>query len=73
MPLPKQATDRGLRPHWKVRVVFPGSILHLASWSEPSVRGHEVSADWIADAAYGDTVGFIQWHMVIALTWRYAE
>lgn len=73
MPLPKQASDRGLQPHWKVRIVFPGSIVHVASWTEPVMRGREVQAEWVADSAYGDTIGFIDWPTVIAVTWRRAD
>jgi hypothetical protein len=75
MTAPLQATDRGLSPHYKVRVVLPGAILHLASWTEPTlapeVRGPLV-ADWINDRAYGDTIGFVDWSQLVAVTWRYA-
>ena len=68
-----------LQPHYKVRLVHPGAILHLASWHEPETRldaidaAQIVDADWIADPRYGDTIGFIDWDKVIALTWRYSE
>jgi hypothetical protein len=73
MSEPKRATDRGLQPHFKVRVVLPGALLHLASWSAP-VRQADgtVSAEWIDDPEYGDTLGFITWDRVLALTWRFA-
>ena len=75
MTTPLQATNRGLRPHYKVRVVLPGAILHLASWTEPTfppeVRGPLV-ANWINDPDYGDTIGFVDWSQMVAVTWRYA-
>jgi hypothetical protein len=74
MSAPKQATNRGLQPHFKVRVVVPGALLHLASWSEPTIGAdHVVTADWIRDdPEYGDTIGFIEWDHVVAVTWRFA-
>jgi hypothetical protein len=75
MTKPKQASESGLSPHYKVRVVLPGALLHVASWTEPEIRPDvqtAVRADWIADPAYGDTIGFIDWTKVLAITWRYA-
>ncbi len=71
------ATERGLAPHWKVRVVLPGALLHLASRTEPVVQqgageAGEVSADWICAPDYGDTIGHLDWTKVIAITWRYS-
>jgi hypothetical protein len=71
------ATEHGLAPHWKVRVVIPGAILHLASKIEPCPvyqdgRLTNVEADWLTSPEYGDTVGYIDWPVVTALTWRYA-
>ena len=31
-----------------------------------------VVADWITHPGYGDTIGFIDWPSVAALTWRKA-
>jgi hypothetical protein len=33
MTRPIKASEQGLKPHYRVRVVLPGVILHLASWS----------------------------------------
>jgi hypothetical protein len=76
------ASKAGLKPHYKVRVVVPGVILHLASWDEPHREYSRAviptpvdsvwHADWIDDPDYGDTIGFIDWDSVAAITWRYA-
>jgi hypothetical protein len=81
MTKPREATARGLKPHYKVRVALPGSVLHLASWSEPRFRPKlnvpyieaEIQADWILDPDYGDTIGYVDWDQVIAVTWRLAR
>jgi hypothetical protein len=73
------ASELGLDPHYKVRVVLPGVCLHLASKDEPKIRRHydggggHWDADWIDDPRYGDTVGFIDWASVVAITWRRSE
>jgi hypothetical protein len=73
MTKPNAATERGLSPHYKVRVVLPGAILHLASRTEPKAEpGQMVKGDWIVGPDYGDTIGFVDWTKVIAVTWRYA-
>lgn len=87
MTKPIKASEPGLEPHYKVRVVLPGVLLHLASWDEPRVErnpfGVQLSeapiayavgwvADWIDDPDYGDTIGAIDWSKVSAVTWRYA-
>jgi hypothetical protein len=51
---------------WRVRVCLPGSIIHLASKTEPQVefrdgRVANVKMNLIPGAEYGDTVGFIDW------------
>lgn len=68
----------GIKPHFKIRVVIPGALLHLASWGEPEIRySHgqidDVFADWISDPEYGDTIGRINWHSVAAITWRWSQ
>lgn len=75
-----KATATGLKPHFKVRVVIPGALLHLASWTEPKILGSEatdvidwIDASWISDPAYGDTLGFIDWSLVKAVTYRWSE
>lgn len=61
--------------HWRIRVVFPGAILHLASTVEPKatfsagrLAGCEMEP--LEDDTVADTVGFIDWATVIGLTWR---
>lgn len=71
-----KATELGLAPHWKVRVVVPGALLHLASKTEPRVVQHggvvgDVVAEWICAPDYGDTIGYIDWTKAAAITWRY--
>jgi hypothetical protein len=72
------ASELGLEPHYKVRVVLPGAILHLASKDEPAeipaIWGQDGHwhADWMDDHRYGDTVGFIDWNQVTAITWRWS-
>jgi uncharacterized membrane protein len=78
MTKPISASERGLDPYFKVRVVLPGVLLHLASRSEPVVHFdyedciRDVEADWIRDSEYGDTLGHIAWREVTALTWRWS-
>jgi hypothetical protein len=72
MTKPIRSSEAGLEPHWKIRVVLPGAILHLASWNEPQMLGEFVAADLIEDHEYGDTVGRIDWREVVAVTWRYS-
>jgi hypothetical protein len=71
--MPKSRLTQGLKPHFKVRIGFHGFFLHLASWTEPVRRGGQFHADWITDPNYGDTVGFIDWQQVIAVTWRHTS
>jgi hypothetical protein len=81
MPRAMKASDNGLESHYKVRVVISGAILHLASWNEPRVTYSDdsndyvkkVTAEWINDPAYGDTIGYIDWPEVRAVTWRFSE
>jgi hypothetical protein len=66
-------------PYWKVRVVFPGVVLHLASKTEPIVEKYidndtleltrRVKADWLTDDR-ADTLGYIDWSSIKAVTWR---
>lgn len=79
MTEPLSVTGRGVRPHYKVRVVLPGATLHLASRNVPQrswlvgTGEAEVDADWIEDPRCGDTLGYIDWSQVIGLTWRWSE
>lgn len=73
----KTATERGLEPHYKVRVVLPGAIIHLASMGEPKPiwedgQLYTVVGDWLEGHDYGDTIGYIHWPNVIAVTWRWS-
>lgn len=65
-------SEPGLEPHYKVRIVLPGAILHLASKDEPRNTPNGWCADWIDDHRYGDTVGFINWTQLTAITWRWS-
>jgi hypothetical protein len=80
MAKPIKASEVGLESHYKVRIVMHGAILYVASRSKPKVilDGNEhirgVRADWVGDdPAYGDTIGYIDWPEVRAVTWRYSE
>jgi hypothetical protein len=33
----KPISERGLKPHYRVRVVLPNALLHLASWTEAKI------------------------------------
>jgi hypothetical protein len=61
---------------WRVRVCLPGSIIHLTSLTEPVVhmrdgRIGDVDMELVTSAPEsGDTIGFIDWPVVVALTWR---
>lgn len=66
------ASELGLEPHYKVRVVLPGALLHLASKHAPKKTPDGWHADWIDDHRYGDTIGFIDWNQVAAITWRWS-
>ena len=62
--------------HFKVRVVVPNALLHLVSTDEPTVtyagdRIVHVEARWLDDPDKGDTLGFIHWPSVTAITWRW--
>ena len=76
MPRRVTATEEGLLPHYKVRVVLPGAILHLASATEPQVKvvGAQlrIEAEWIVESDYGDAIGWIDWDKVAAVTWRWS-
>jgi hypothetical protein len=72
-------TEGPASPLWRVRVCLPGSIVHLTSLTEPDVhmfngRIHSVTRELVTDTpGSGDTIGFIDWPAVIALTWRPAK
>lgn len=67
------ASESGLHPHFKVRVHLPSSSIHLAAWDAPSLLSTgKWAANWIDDDQYGDTIGFIDWSCVVAVTWRFS-
>jgi hypothetical protein len=78
MPAPKRANDLNNMPCWKVRVCMRGgTILHLLSKVEPVVTHangevKDVVMECITETEHGDTVGFIDWREVGAITWRIA-
>lgn len=62
-------------PYWKVRVCLPGNILHFASRTKPIMRlsagrVSDVDMDLITGTEHGDSIGFIDWPAVLAVTWR---
>lgn len=74
-PARQRAHERGLMPHYKVRVVVGNFALHFASWDEPTFD-HESNAwgaDWIKHPEYGDEMGYIDWSAISAITWRWCE
>lgn len=69
-------TDAG--HYYKVRVALPGALIHLASSTEPKVHCDaytgsitRVQGDWLEDPDKGDTLGYIDWPNVAAVTWRW--
>lgn len=67
--------------YWKVRVVLPNAVLHLAcdtepviTWTDPLTEEQieNVDAKWIDDPDKGDTFGFIHWPAVTGITWRWS-
>lgn len=74
----QKATEQGLTPHWKVRLVLPNALLHLASWDEPRWEVDEdgqrvLMAEWIDNPEYGDKLISIDWTAVTAVTARWSE
>jgi hypothetical protein len=75
MPNRRRTSEPG-DEHYLVRVTISGALLHLASRTMPVVhvlagRVTNVEADWLTDPEKGDTVGFIDWSAVVAVTWRW--
>jgi hypothetical protein len=77
MTKPKTAAEIGFRC-WKVRVVVPNAVLHVLSRTEPKVLiaadGRIASVDWDPVSGHndGDTIGYVQWSAVTAVSWREA-
>jgi hypothetical protein len=60
---------------WRVRITVPGAQMHLVSSTEPEVRlsggrVERVVLTLVEDL--GDTIGYIDWPTVVAVTWRRA-
>lgn len=68
----------GIGPHWKVRInIARCGVTHLISRTEPKALwedGHISGVDMnlITGTEYGDTIGYIDWREVVAVTWRWA-
>lgn len=77
MPRRRRASEDGLDSHFKVRLVVSGALIHLASRDEPhwvdGDGGRQLEADWITDPEYGDTLLFVEWSAVTAVSWRWSE
>jgi hypothetical protein len=73
MTKPINASEQGLKPHYRVRVVRPNALRHLAWWTEPRIDQDvtsRVGGDWIHGHQYRDTIGLINGE---AITWRWTE
>jgi len=76
MTKPISASKQGLKPHYRVRVVLPNALRHLASWPAAKIDQDlttRVAGDWIDDHQYRDTIGLINWEAITAITWRWTE
>jgi hypothetical protein len=75
-----KACQVGLDPHWKVRLVIRGALIHAASRTEPQIESvtvlgtveRVVHGDWIEHPDYGDTIGYVDWRELSAVSWRYS-
>lgn len=61
--------------YWKVRLAIAGGLIHVASRTQPKVvldhgRLVQVEMDLLEGPQYGDTIGYIDWTAVKAVTWR---
>ena len=76
MTKPISASEQGLKPHYRVWVVLPNALLHLASWTEPKIDQDlttRVEGDWIDDHQYRDTMDLINWEANTSITRRCTE
>ena len=78
MSKPKSATDCQLPPHWKVRIVVDGNIVHVITQHEPSVTQSDgkltsITMSVIEGTPHGDTIGFIDMSAVTHVSWRFAD
>lgn len=80
MPRVKTHQDLGVPPEqecFKVRIAILGCVLHVLSVTEPDVIEEggvivDVKMRLIVGTSAGDTIGFIRWADVSAVTWRKA-
>jgi hypothetical protein len=75
--VPRRIVSEPGEAFYRVRVVLPGALFNLASRTPPVVhqkagRVTKVVAEWLTDPEQGDTVGFIDWTAVVAVTWRWS-
>lgn len=84
--LPKNQTTRranhtadDLPDHWKVRIWIKGSgVMHVLSRTEPAVDANNgrvlaIEMDIITGTEHGDTIGFVCFDEVAAVSWRFCE
>jgi hypothetical protein len=58
-------------PYFKVRICFPGGIMHVLTRTKPTKTQWGPAWDLdVVESPDGDTIGFINWDMVIGLSWR---
>lgn len=76
---PRRVTEPDQEHFYRVRVVLPGALLHLASRDEPRLirdslgRLEAVEARWVRNnPEAGDDLGYVRWAEVIAITWRWS-
>lgn len=76
---PRRTAQPDEEQFYRVRVVVPGALLHLACRTEPRLirdslgRLQSVEAAWInGEPDKGDTIGLIRWSEVTAITWRWS-
>lgn len=60
---------------YKVRIFTQGGIIHTLSRMEPRIETSDSRIDrvyWepVVNSEHGDSVGFVAWQEVLALTWR---
>lgn len=78
MTRPKGRADVG-QSCWKVRIVVGPAIIHVLSKTEPVWRqpygasARRLDMDPINGTDHGDTIGFIDWSAVSAVTWRESQ
>jgi hypothetical protein len=73
----KKAAEPGVEGY-RVRIVMHAALLHVLSATEPvvtvSASGQVTTVSWTAieGTEHGDTIGFIRWSEVTAISWRKA-